>query len=211
VSSLSEREHEELVRLAGELDTVERPLRADRLPPEPRMREELDAMLVRRGRVLVHIDRGEAIGWVTTGVADDVADRLAAEGIGILPPDQRAVLAAVLLHCVVLPSARGEPPVQWSEAPRVTHAALKANRGALPDRLITEAISELHEAGIVEAGRASGVRPGPAFDRLTPRARSRIERDLLAIVAGDDPIIGRVLQRLEADDVRPSTTSKATT
>lgn len=207
---LAEHEHEDLVRLTGELDTVEHPVPADRLPPEPRLREALDVLLSRRGRVLVHVDKGEASGWITTGTADDIADRLAACGIGVLPADHRAVLAAVLLHCVVLPASRGQAAARWSEATRVPHATLKANRGALPDRLVTLALGELHEAGIVDAAPAAGVRPGPAFDRLTPRARTRIERDLLAIVAADDPVIRRVLDRLECDDTRPSTRREPT-
>jgi hypothetical protein len=44
------------------------------------------------------------------GYADDVAEWLAAQGLGILTPLDRAVVALVLLRCVALPTVQGEPP-----------------------------------------------------------------------------------------------------
>lgn len=198
---ISDTEHDELAAAAGQLDHAAGALPATVLPPEPRLRAGLEALLARRGRTLVDVDRGQPLLWVTTAVDDSIADRLATAGIGILPPDQRAVLALVLLRCVVLPAAHGRPPSSWTQADRVPTAEIKAS--TVPDAHVTDALRHLALAGLVDAVPA-GVRPGPALERLTPIRRARLERDLVALVAGDNPLIRKVLDRLAGDDVRPA-------
>lgn len=197
--NVSDTERDELVALAGLLDSAEHALPASRLPPEPRLRTALDAILARRGRVLVELDRGEALLSVTTAPSDQIADTLATAGIGLLHARERAVLALVLLRCVVRPAAAGHPPESWVAADRVPIAQIKMSKVA--DQHVTAALRNLSMRGLVDAVPA-GVRPGPALERLTARSRQRIERDLVALVAGDDPLVARVLDRLATDDVR---------
>jgi hypothetical protein len=208
MSILTAREHDDLVALAGQLDNAAEALPATVLPPEPRLRQALDDLLARRGRVLVDVDRGETTAWVTTTVADEVADRLATAGIGVLAPSERAVLALVLLRCVVAPTAAGAPPASWHAAERVPTSHIKASK--VPDAHVTDALGSLHRAGLVDAAPA-GVKPGPALDRLTARARRRLERDLVEIVAGDNPAIRRILDRLDTEDPRGDTPTQEQT
>jgi hypothetical protein len=197
VSDLSPAEHDDLVRLAGLLDHAAEPLPATVLPPEPRLRTALDAVLARRGRTIIAVPHEGDVGQITTTVADDVADLLAAVGIGVLEPTERAVLALVLLHTVV---AASPAPAYWSDAARVPIAQLKAS--AVPDRHVTDALARLRLRGLVDVSPSAGVKPGPALNRLTARARSRVERDLVELVAGDDPMLRPILDRLDADDPR---------
>jgi hypothetical protein len=48
--------------------------------------------------------------------------------------------------------------------------------------------------------RRAGVRPGPAFDRLTPAERQRIEQDLFLLAAPEDPIAVAIKRRRAAAD-----------
>src|SRR3954454_18749806 len=62
---------------------------------DPTLRATLSRCLNEQGRILLKVgDR-----WLS-GYDDDVAARLVIEGIGVLTPDDRAVLALVLLHTV---------------------------------------------------------------------------------------------------------------
>jgi hypothetical protein len=201
--ALTDIERDEVARLAALLDHAASPVPASLLPPERRLQQALIDMLARRGRVLVEVDRGEQLMWTTSAVADPVADELAAAGLGLLTPHERAALALVLLRCVVLPTANGQQPVSWVDAERVPTATVISAALSIPDQHVRSGLRSLSLRGLVDAAPA-GVKPGPALERLTARARQRLERDLVTVVAGTNPLIRRVLDRLAATDPRPT-------
>lgn len=200
---LSETERDEVARVVALLDDAADPVPASVLPPEPRLQAAVAEMLARRGRVIVHVDRGQALTWITSAVDDQVADELADAGIGLLSELERATLALVLLRCVVEPTAQGRPPASWIDAGRVPTASIVAAALGVPDQHLQAGLWSLRLRGLVDAAPA-GVKPGPALERLTPRNRQRLERDLVTIVAGSNPLIARVLQRLTDHDPRPT-------
>ncbi len=111
----------------------------------------------------------------------------------MLDPIDRAVVALVLLRCVAMPTAQGRPPRRWSAATPVKLAKLHDNR-PMRSPVITDAVNRLHDHHILVNGRAVGIRPGPAFDRLTPAQQQRIEEDLFILAAPADPV-AQALQR----------------
>jgi hypothetical protein len=66
------------------------------------LRAAVERVLRDSGRVLMKTPRG-----FLTGYADDIREALAVDGIGVLPPEDRAVLCLVMLHAVVIPAPRG--------------------------------------------------------------------------------------------------------
>ncbi|ONI88030.1 hypothetical protein ALI22I_20000 [Saccharothrix sp. ALI-22-I] len=148
----------------------------------------VDAQLDAVGRVVVehHGPDGEIIGY-SSGYADDISERLAAEGLGVLLPLDRAVVALVLLWSVAMPTTQGRPPLRWSTAEPVKLNQLHHNR-PLNKGLVTETVNRLHDAHVLINGRATGIRPGPMFDRLTPAQRRCIEEDLFILAAPEDPV-----------------------
>ena len=160
----------------------------------PDLRPVIDAQLDAAGRVVVeHRNADGEIEGYSSGYADDIAEQLAAEGLGVLPPVERAVVALVLLRCVAMPAARGQVHRRWSAAPPVKLARLHDNR-SVGNIAITETVNRLHDQRVLVNGRAAGIRPGPAFDRLTASQRRRIEEDLVILAAPADPV-GAALQR----------------
>jgi hypothetical protein len=166
----------------------------------PDQRPVIDAELDAVGRVVVeHRDAAGEVEGYSSGYADDVADRLAAEGLGILSPLDRAVAALVLLRCVAMPAARGRPPRRWSAAEPVKLARLHDNR-TVGNTLISEAVNRLHDMHILVNGRGAGIRPGPAFDRLTTAQRRRIEEDLFILAAPADPVAAALIRQRSQED-----------
>lgn len=181
----------------AELEQAGEPVPPERVPTDLTLRTAIEAVLDRRGRSLVTVGPAAEPVGLTTVTSDDVADRLAEAGIGVLPADQRAVLALVLLHCVAIPTARGQPPERWSSAPPVSRDEL--NKTSIPDRTVSHALRELHDEHVIVNGRAHGIRPGPGLDRLTARQRERLERDLLALAGRDDPVVRRLIDRIDKE------------
>lgn len=197
MTDLTDDEREMLAGIAARLDDTDGPLPVTVLPQAPRLRDALTGMLARRGRVLVDLLDTDP-PMVTTTIADPIADRFVTDDLGLLSATDRAVLALVLLRCIVEPTVQGNPPPSWSAGARV-HRGERLKSSQVPDRHITESLGRLHELRLVHATGAN-VGPGPALDRLTPRAKSRIERDLIELVAGDDPSIVRILDNVSKDD-----------
>lgn len=189
---LSRNDKDQVVAMFALLEQAHRAVPTGELPADPTWWAALDEIAARAGRVIVPVGPVDAPVAYTTGYANDIADQLADAGIGILPADQRAVLAVVLLRCVAEPTARGQRPDPWSAAPPVSRAEL--NKCQIPDIHIVRALAQLHLAGLVHNGRGNaGVTPGPVLDRLTPAQRTRLEHDLLQIAAPDDPVVRRIL------------------
>jgi hypothetical protein len=166
----------------------------------PDLRPIVDAQLDTVGRVVVeHRGRDGEIEGYSSGYADDIAGQLAAEGLGVLHPLDRAIVALVLLRCVAMPAARDRAPRRWSAAAPVKLARLHDNR-ALGNTAITEAVNRLHDLHVLVNGRAAGIRPGPAFDRLTAAQRQRIEEDLFILAAPGDPVAAALKRQRTQED-----------
>ncbi|GAB3977196.1 hypothetical protein GCM10029978_066250 [Actinoallomurus acanthiterrae] len=154
----------------------------------PDLRLVVDAQLdAVGGAVVEHHDGGGAVVGYSSGYADDIAERLAAEGLGVLDPAGRAVVALVLLRSVAMPTVKGRRPLRWSAATPVKLSELHHNR-RLGKTVVRETVNRLHDAHVLINGRAAGIKPGPVFDRLTPAQRHRIEEDLFMLAAPEDPV-----------------------
>ncbi|HUY45023.1 MAG TPA: hypothetical protein VMV92_04775 [Streptosporangiaceae bacterium] len=140
------------------LETDSRPLPAAsyRALAEPALREVVREMLATAGRVLVETGPGYASGY-----DDGIADRLAAEGIGVLPPDDRAVLTLVLLFSVAIPRAEGKlaPEAPWTLGRPVPRERLYGAK--VPKGVVRAALQRLQDAGITR-NVGDSVRPGPS-------------------------------------------------
>jgi hypothetical protein len=91
----------------GAVETADAPVprSAFRALADGTLRSTLEDLLEAAGRVLLEVGDG-----FVSGYDDRVAERLVDHGVGVLPPDDRAVLTLVLLHTVAIPRARGTIP-----------------------------------------------------------------------------------------------------
>jgi len=190
LDQLPQAETEAVTHAVAVLEQAHGLVGASALPAlaHPDLRPVIDAHLDAVGQVVVeHRDADGEVEGYSSGYADDIAERLAAEGLGILQPLERAVVALVLLRCVAMPAARGRAPRRWSAGTPVKLARLHDNR-TVGNTAITEAVNRLHDQHVLVNGRAAGIRPGPAFDRLTASQRRRIEEELFTLAAPQDPV-----------------------
>jgi hypothetical protein len=160
---------------------------------DPALRRAVEDVLAASGRTLVEI----AGGWLS-GYRDDIADRLVTEGLGVLAPKDRAVLALVLLHTVAIPRARGRVASEnWSDALPATVEELERNRH-LTQKDIRASLRRLRTAGILRPGHRSAITPGPQFLRLTAERSSRLSEDLV-LLCHPDGMLAHVIRRRRAD------------
>jgi hypothetical protein len=144
---------------------------------DPSLRATLSRCLAEAGRVLLPVGRG-----FLSGYDDTVAQCLAARGIGVLPPEDRAVLILILLHCVAIPRAAGRVTgTGWLDAEPVTKAEL--HKSQLADYRINNAVGRLRDAGLVRYGPQRSILPGPQLARLTPAASARLWEELVLVAA----------------------------
>lgn len=185
------RQADVLAALAA-VETADEPVRADgfRALFDPPLTGTLRRCLAEAGRVLLRVGNG----WLS-GYDDTVAERLAAEGAGVLREDDRAVLALVLLHCVAIPRARGKAGAGWSEAEPVGKDELC--RSKVARRTIDASVGRLRDAGILAYGAKRGIVPGPQFDRLTERASASLWEELV-LVADPNGVMAHVIRRRRA-------------
>lgn len=143
-----------------------------------------------KGRILIRTERG-----YTSGYADDVTDALVKEGSGVLPDEERAVLALVLLHCVAIPRAEGRiQGTEWTDAEPVRRNVLEES--SIGDGIVRDSLPRLKARGLVcFTGQGGGmVLPGPQFARLTEAASRRLW-DQLVLVAAPDGALARIIRR----------------
>jgi hypothetical protein len=175
---------------------------------DPALRAAVATRLERCGRVLNKVADG-----YTSGYADDVADVLVREGVGILAPQDRAVLALVLLRCVAIPRARGASASE-------TLAGAAGSRSTTPDELaqnramtksaIRKSLQRLQAAGLIRRSPRAGITPGPALHRLTSQRTSVLWEDLL-ILAAPESAYAHVLRKRRASSDTLETSGKAST
>jgi hypothetical protein len=164
---------------------------------DPALRACLSRCLAEAGRVLLPVG-----GGYLTGYDDTVAARLAADGVGVLPPDDRAVLILILLHCVAIPRAAGRIAGNgWLDAEPVTKAEL--HKSQLADYKIDNAVRRLRDVGLIRYGAQRSILPGPQLARLTPAASARLWEELV-LVAAPHGAMADVIRRRRAARDRPA-------
>jgi hypothetical protein len=167
----------EIMAAVAAVETAERPVpgNAFRALAEAPMRHVVERVLAASGRVLLRAGSGYMSGY-----DDAIVDRFIEEGIGVLPPEDRAVLTLIVLFAVAIPRAERTIPTDgsWSRGEPVPRERLKDSR--LPDNVIDGALRRLRDARIVTSG-PRGISPGPQFDRLTTAASARIFEELVLL------------------------------
>jgi hypothetical protein len=191
LAELSDVHRVDVLAALAAVETADAPVAgsAYRALADPTLRRQLELALHASGRVLL-VHEG---GWLA-GYQDDIADRLVAEGLGVLSRPDRAVLALVLLHCVAIPRARGTfTGSDWTDAPATSIEELERSRLTLTE--IKSSLRRLRAAGIV---RPKTIAPGPQFQRLTPDRRERISEELV-LLSRPDGMLARVIRRRRAE------------
>lgn len=160
---------------------------------DPALRRSIEEVLAVSGRTLIE----HPGGWLS-GYRDDIADRLVSDGLGVLAPKDRAVLALVLLHTVAIPRARGRVDSdQWTAAIPTTVEELERNRH-LTQKDIRASLRRLRSAGILRPGHRSAIAPGPQFLRLTAERSNRLSEELV-LLCHPDGALAHVIRRRRAD------------
>lgn len=183
------RQADVLAALAA-VETAERPVQAAgfRGLLDPSLRATLERCLAEQGRVLLKVGEG-----FTSGYDDLVARRLASEGIGVLPPDDRAVLALVLLHCVAIPRAAGRlRSSSWLDAEPTTKQQLVMSK--LPENKVRAAVQRLRNAGILRYGARRSILPGPQLARMTSQSSADLWENLI-LLAQPHGVMGDAIRR----------------
>jgi hypothetical protein len=201
LENLSDAHRVEVLAAVAAVETADAPVAgaAFRALEDSTLRCEVERTLAAAGRVLLRHDDG----W-RSGYRDDIADRLVAEGLGVLSPPDRAVLTLVLLHCVAIPRARGEFTAEdWSQAPATTMEELERSRLTQTD--IRASLRRLRAAGVL---RPKLIAPGPQFQRLTAERRERLSEDLV-LLCRPDGMLARVIRRRRAERITKDPTNDA--
>lgn len=143
---------------------------------DPTLRHVVEQVVAAAGRVLIKVGSG-----YVTGYADDIRGQLADLGVGVLPPEVRAVLTMVLLFSVAIPRAEGRLTAHdsWTEGDPVPTALLKSGRIERKST-VDDALKELRLHDLVQQ-RQGGVVPGPQFLRLSARACSELFEELVLL------------------------------
>lgn len=143
---------------------------------DPTLRHVVEQVVAAAGRVLIKVRSG-----YLTGYADGIREQLAGLGIGVLPPETRAVLTMVLLFSVAIPRAEGRLTAydSWTEGDPVPTALLKTGKIERKGT-IDDALKELRLHDLVQQ-KQGGVVPGPQFLRLSGRARSELFEELVLL------------------------------
>ncbi|WP_258053748.1 hypothetical protein [Streptomyces sp. Ru72] len=168
--------------------------------------DALRAVVARRlaalGRVLLIREYHGTKGF-TSGYDDSVAERLAAEGIGVLPPMDRAVLVLVLLRTVAAPRARGvHGSASWlTDVPGTSIEELYANPHFTYEQL-RPAVRRLKARRLLREGYHRTLLPGPALLRLTDAQSARLWEDLV-LVTRPDSMYARAIRRRREEQPHP--------
>jgi hypothetical protein len=150
---------------------------------DPALRHHLAFLGRRAGRVLVEGPRGR---WLTA-YDDAVVSELAHEGLGVLSPEDRAVLALVLINTVCIHRAQtGISGGGW-DAPGVPAAELEQYRPQYRS-VIRAALRRLDARGLIDRSPAGGVIPGPALRRLTGAQSQTLWEDLVMAADRSGPL-----------------------
>ena len=195
LAGLSMRLRADVLAAVAAVETADVPVSADAFGAlrDPALRDAVQCVLAATGRTL--IEHGG--GWLS-GYDDRIADRLAADGLGVLAPKDRAVLALVLLLTVAIPRARGRVSADdWTDAIPTSMDELERNRH-LTQKDIRASLRRLRSAGILRPGHRAAIAPGPQFLRLTGDRSGRLSEDLV-LLCHPDGMLAHVIRRRRAD------------
>jgi hypothetical protein len=190
-----------VLEVVGALEIAAEPLDPARFRAldDPGLRARVEAALGEAGRVLLRVP-----GGYVSGYDDEIADRLASEGLGVLAPVDRAVLAIVILRGVAVPRAQGRISGDaWTDAEPITVDEIALNRH-LTKSQIKASIRRLRAAGILRPGHRAELVPGPQFQRLTPARSQRLWEDLV-LVSRPDGMLADVIRRRRAASATSAT------
>ncbi|WP_051817359.1 hypothetical protein [Kitasatospora sp. NRRL B-11411] len=156
---------------------------------ETALRVVVEQVLAASGRTLLAV-----AGGYLSGYDDDIRQRLAHEGIGILPRDDRAVLTLVLLHSIAIPQASGTtlPDQLWTHGTPVPVQELKGGR--VPDGVVASALQRLADADLVRHTK-TGYLLGYQFLRLTKSASSELFEELILLADPAGPLAESIRRR----------------
>lgn len=193
LAQLGDRQRAEVLAAFGAVRLSADPIIEASLPGlrDITLRRVVDRLLAQTGRTLVKVDAGR---W-TAGYTDEVVDELEAEGWQPLPEIDRALLVAVLVHSVAVPRSQGRLVGDtWMSLHPTSLAEL--NRMLIGPGERKAALRRLRAAGLVKiAAKGAGYLPGPQLQRLTPRARRRLEEELVMAAAPDSPLAAVIRDR----------------
>jgi hypothetical protein len=195
LTSLSEVLRVEVLAAANAVDVADEPVPAQafRALADPALRLVVEEALGALGRCLIAHDSG----WLS-GYRDDIADRLIEEGLVVLDPKDRAVLALVLLHSVAIPRARGRIDSEdWTVSVPTTVEELERNRH-LNATEIRRALRRLRTLGVLRYGHRSAIAPGPQFLRLTQERNARLWEELV-LLCRPEGMLAQVIRRRRAE------------
>jgi hypothetical protein len=190
---LTEAQRGQVRAAVAAVEVALEPVAASAFPAlaDPALRAAVAAELCEAGRELIEVAPRR---WLS-GYADDIADRLFAEGLGVLEPEDRAVLALVLIYSVAIPRARGRIHASdWTKAEPVALDELKKNRN-LSASVIDRAVRRLKAAAVLEPGHKAPIQPGLQFLRLTHERSSRIWEELLLVAQPHGPMANLIRRR----------------
>lgn len=205
LDGLSEALRADVLAAVAAVESADAPVSADAFSAlrDPALRRSVEEVLAAAGRVLVEHETG----WLS-GYRDDIADRLAAEGLGVLSRKDRAVLALVLLHSVAIPRARGRVDSDdWTQAIPTSVEELERNKH-LTQKDIRASLRRLRTAGILRPGHRSAIAPGPQFLRLTAERSNRLSEDLV-LLCHPDGMLAHVIRRRREDRITRQETARA--
>ncbi|WP_424862839.1 hypothetical protein [Streptomyces sp. MMS24-I29] len=206
--ALSERE-EILVQAAiAAVETADGVVPAQALPAlaDDALRAVVGRRLKAVGRSLLAREHRTVCGY-TSGYDDDVAHRLACDGIGLLPEIDRAVLAIVLLRTVAIPRAGGKHrSTSWlSDGPGTSIAQIHSNADDVATyALIRPAVRRLKARRLLRTGYHGQILPGPALLRLTDAQSARLWEDLVLVTLPDSLYADIIRRRREQRAARAS-------
>lgn len=190
IRMLSSRDQEFVLDAVAAVENADVPVHAALFPglTDPALKAAVADCLAVAGRCLVEHPSDT---WLS-GYQDDIAMRLAEEGIGVLSRADAAVLTLVLLHSVAIPRASGRARGnRWTDGEPVSPDELAKSR-TLTLTQVQASVRRLRDAGILRPGHRAEIVPGPQFDRLTPAQSQRLWEDLIVATKPDSAEARRI-------------------
>ncbi|MEV7122844.1 hypothetical protein [Kitasatospora griseola] len=205
--TLSDREETLVLAAVAALETADDLVPADAFPAlaDDALRAAVASRLRAAGRTLIAREHRTIAGY-TSGYDDTVARKLAADGIGLLPEADRAVLAIVLLRTVAIPRAGGKhQSTSWlSDGPGTSIAELYRNDDPeVTYGLLRPALRRLKARRLLRTGYRGQILPGPALLRLTDAQSARLWEDLVLVTLPDSLYADVIRRRRERQDTAP--------
>lgn len=156
---------------------------------ETPLRVVVEQVLAASGRTLLAVG-----GGYLSGYTDEIRQRLAHEGTGVLPREDRAVLTLIMLFSVAIPRASGTtlPDQLWTQGASVTRDQLKGCR--VSDAVLTSALQRLTDADLVRRTK-TGYALGNQFLRLTPAVGTELFERLILLADPDSPLAESIRRR----------------